>query len=71
MAKTFPEGFLWGGSTAANQIEGAEFYYSRPINAKKGATFINISGNDPVTGQRRKVRLSAREINTLRKLITA
>lgn len=23
MAKTFPEGFLWGGSTAANQIEGA------------------------------------------------
>ena len=22
MAKTFPEGFLWGGSTAANQIEG-------------------------------------------------
>ena len=53
------------------QIEGDEFYYSRPINAKKGATFINISGNDPVTGQRRKVRLSAREINTLRKLITA
>ncbi len=53
------------------QIEGAEFYYSRPLNAKKGSTFINISGNDPVTGQRRKVRLSAREINTLRKLITA
>ena len=23
MAKAFPEGFLWGGSTAANQIEGA------------------------------------------------
>lgn len=23
MAKTFPEGFLWGGSTAANQIEGS------------------------------------------------
>jgi 6-phospho-beta-glucosidase len=23
MAKTFPEHFLWGGSTAANQIEGA------------------------------------------------
>ena len=23
MAKTFPENFLWGGSTAANQIEGA------------------------------------------------
>lgn len=23
MTKTFPEGFLWGGATAANQIEGA------------------------------------------------
>ena len=23
MANAFPEGFLWGGSTAANQIEGA------------------------------------------------
>ena len=23
MAKTFPKNFLWGGSTAANQIEGA------------------------------------------------
>ena len=23
MTKTFPEHFLWGGSTAANQIEGA------------------------------------------------
>ena len=23
MTKTFPKGFLWGGSTAANQIEGA------------------------------------------------
>ena len=23
MAKAFPEHFLWGGSTAANQIEGA------------------------------------------------
>ena len=23
MAKVFPEGFLWGGSTAANQVEGA------------------------------------------------
>lgn len=53
------------------QIEGAEFYYSRPLNAKKGGTFINISGNDPITGQRRKVRLSGRELNTLRKLITA
>jgi hypothetical protein len=53
------------------QIAGAEFYYSQPINSKKGSSFINISGSDPVTGQRRKVRLSAREINTLRKLITA
>ena len=26
MAKTFPEGFLWGGSTAANQIEGGDPY---------------------------------------------
>ncbi|MCI5870650.1 MAG: family 1 glycosylhydrolase, partial [Streptococcus sp.] len=23
MAKQFPEGFLWGGATAANQLEGA------------------------------------------------
>ena len=21
--KTFPQGFLWGGATAANQVEGA------------------------------------------------
>lgn len=52
------------------QTAAAEFYYSTPVNTKKGASFINISGNDPITGQRRKVRLSAREINTLRKLIT-
>lgn len=23
MTKQFPEGFLWGGATAANQFEGA------------------------------------------------
>lgn len=53
------------------QINGAEFYFSRPVGNKKGSTFINISGVNPVTGDRQKVRLDARQLNTLRKLITA
>ena len=31
MTKQFPEGFLWGGATAANQFEGCLLYTSRCV----------------------------------------
>ena len=32
MAKQFPEGFLWGGATAANQFEGAFHEGNKGLN---------------------------------------
>lgn len=53
-------------------ISGAEFYFSRPVNSKKkGVTFVNISGQNPNTGKIEKVRLSARQLNALKKVIMA
>ena len=52
-------------------ISGAEFYFSRPVNSKKkkGVTFVSISGQNPNTGKIEKVRLSARQLNALKKVI--
>jgi hypothetical protein len=51
-------------------IKGASFYFSRPVNSKKkGTTFLNVSGFNPVTGNWEKVQLSARQLNALKAVI--
>ena len=51
------------------QTGEVEFYLSRPTNSKKGSTFINITGTNPVTGRREKVRLSGRQVTALRNVL--
>jgi len=36
MARKFPEGFLWGGATAANQLEGGY------LEGGKGLTSVDL-----------------------------
>lgn len=56
-----------------SKIKDAEFYFSRPVNpkAKKGSTFLNVSGWNPKTNEWDQVQLSARQITELKKVITA
>ncbi len=44
MATAFPEGFLWGGAVAANQLEGAYLEDGKQLNVTDVMTGI---GNQP------------------------
>ena len=44
MATAFPEGFLWGGAVAANQLEGAYLEDGKQLNVTDVMTGI---GNKP------------------------
>ncbi len=56
--KRFPEGFLWGGATAANQMEGG-FY--------EGNKGLNIA--DVLPGGKERLKISARLRVLILKLI--
>lgn len=47
-----------------------EFSFSRPIpGVKSESTYLNVSGNNPVTGEWEKVRLDGRGVAALRNLL--
>ena len=47
----FPDGFLWGGATAANQIEGAFNEGGRGLATSDFAPFISREANRGYEGQ--------------------
>ena len=53
-------------------VKGAEFYFSRPAKAtKRGTTFLNVSGINPTNGKQEKVRLNARQLNSLKAILAS
>lgn len=57
-------------ATSVQLSEDVHFYYSRPVNSKKGGAFISILGRNPATGKSEKVRLTGREVSALRKVLS-
>jgi len=52
-------------------FHGYEFSYSRPVaGVKDERTYLNVSGFNPITGGRDKVRLNGKAVATLRHLLT-
>lgn len=48
-----------------------ELSFSRPVKGVKSeSTYLNVTGTNPVTGERNKVRLDGRGVATLRRLLT-
>jgi hypothetical protein len=60
------------GTKIAKYVEcdTAAFYFSKPVNTKRGGAFVTIIAPDDGGGSPRTIRLSGKELSALRRMLS-